>query len=81
MIEQPKPQTFTHEQIERGLRGFLLSMRRAYVTRHPGEDVRVPNLDAITPADRSILLKAMGVALTVATRTPEESTTSRTQSE
>jgi len=81
MIEQPKPQTFTHEQIERGLRGFLLTMRRGFVTRHPGEDVRVPDLENIAPADRSLLLKAMGVALSVATRAPLESTTSRAQSE
>lgn len=70
MNELPKPQIFTHVQIERGLRGFLSMMRRAYVARHPGEDVRVPNLDAIAPADRIVLLKAMEVALRAAVSSP-----------
>lgn len=58
--------SFTHEQIERGLRGFLLALRREHASRHPGEIVRVPMVDTLAPADRIMLLRCMEIALKVA---------------
>ena len=57
--------SFTHAQIERGLRGFLLALRREHANRHPGEIIRVPMVDTLAPADRIMLLRCMEIALKV----------------